>query len=91
MAYVDDSPILVDEIGSVVSNKNPAESGQKLTWNLVNLKITLQPAALGVTAEYRQLSFDAEAIVTVGMSLSDHERLVPTHPLNTVKPRLGGK
>ena len=65
-AYVDDSSSLVDELGNLVTNKNPAVSGQKLTWNLASLKIALQPAAPGVPAELRQLSFDAEAILTVG-------------------------
>lgn len=59
--YVDDSTELES-----VAFKDPGISGQKLTWNLAKEKITLQPAAPGIPAEYRQLTFDAEAIVDEG-------------------------
>ena len=56
----------VDSSTGGVTNSNPAIQGQKLTWNLAPLHITLQPAAPGVPAEYRQLSFVAEAILGGG-------------------------
>ncbi len=49
-----------------VSLNAPSEQGQKWTWNLAPMGIILQPAAPGVPAEYRQLSFVAEAILSVG-------------------------
>jgi len=59
--YVDDSTTLESAY-----LKDPGVSGQKLTWNLAKKKITLQPAAPGVPAESRQLSFMAEAILGEG-------------------------
>ena len=64
-AYKDDSTKLGIEL-PLSSFNNPAINGQKLTWNLAPQGITLQPAAPGVPAEYRQLSFEAEAILSEG-------------------------
>lgn len=59
--YVDGSGYL----DGVLLN-SPSTQGQKLTWNLAPMGINLQPAAPGVPAEYRQLIFVAEAILTEG-------------------------
>ncbi len=56
----------LDDSTSMVTTSNPSIQGEKLTWNLAPLSITLQPAAPGVPAEYAQLSFVAEAIVYEG-------------------------
>ncbi len=56
----------VDGSTDLVTFKDPSITGQKLTWNLAPMGINLQPAAPGVSAEYRQLSFVAEAILNEG-------------------------
>ena len=56
----------VDGSTGGVTFKDPAVQGQKLTWNLAPQKIVLQPALPGVPAEYEQVSFMAEAILTEG-------------------------